>query len=64
MLNPNSSRGLFELGKIYQVRGQAEKAMVSYHKALALLFGEAAETESPSRWQKPRPNVSERVLRQ
>jgi len=64
MLNPNSSRGFFELGKIYQARGQIEKAMVSYHKALALLFGEAAETESAARRQERRPNISKRVVRQ
>ncbi len=64
MLNPNSSRGFFELGKIYQARGQTEKTMVSYHKALALLFGEARKAESPARRQERRPNISERVVRQ
>ena len=63
MLNPNLSRGFFELGKIYQAKGQTEKAMVSYHKALALLFGEAVEMESPVRRQERRSNISERVVR-
>jgi Flp pilus assembly protein TadD len=64
MLNPNLSRGYFELGKIYQASGQTEKAMVSYHRALALLFGEAVETERLARRQEPRPKISERVARQ
>lgn len=64
MLNPNLSRAYFELGKIYQADGQTEKAMVSYHKALVLLFGEAVETESPARQQERRPNISERVVKQ
>ncbi len=46
--NPKSSRGFFELGKIYQARGQFEKAMVSYRKALAKLFGEAEAEETES----------------
>ncbi len=64
MLNPNSIRGFFELGKIYQARGLTEKAMLSYHKALTLHFDEAAETESPARRQERRPNISKRVVRQ
>jgi len=44
-LNPKSSRGFFELGKVYQARGQTEKAMDAYYKALALVFAEQAETD-------------------
>jgi tetratricopeptide (TPR) repeat protein len=64
LLNPNLSRGYFELGKIYQASGQTEKAMASYRKALALLFGEAVETEGLARRRERRPNISERVARQ
>jgi tetratricopeptide (TPR) repeat protein len=39
-LNPKSSRALFELGKVYQFRGQTEKAMQLYYKALAQTFSE------------------------
>ncbi|MHC4293187.1 MAG: hypothetical protein ACYSTX_02745 [Planctomycetota bacterium] len=39
-LNPKSSRGFFELGKVYQGKGQNDKAMQSYHKALTLIFEE------------------------
>jgi tetratricopeptide (TPR) repeat protein len=43
-LNPKSSRAFFELGKVYQARGQAEKAMRVYYKALVLVFDEPIET--------------------
>jgi Tfp pilus assembly protein PilF len=39
-LDPKSSRGFFELGKVYQGKGQNDKAMQSYHKALTLIFEE------------------------
>ena len=42
-LDPTSIRALFELGKIYQTRGQTEKAMQSYYAALALLFKESGK---------------------
>ncbi|MHC4265887.1 MAG: hypothetical protein ACYSUK_08135 [Planctomycetota bacterium] len=42
-LNPKSSRGFFELGKVYQGKGQNDKAMQSYYKALSLIFEEQAE---------------------
>jgi len=42
-LNPRSSRGFFELGKIYQTKGQTEKAMISYRKALMHIFGEESK---------------------
>jgi Flp pilus assembly protein TadD len=39
-LDPKSSRGFFALGKVYQLRGQTDKAIESYHKALAHIFAE------------------------
>jgi len=36
--NPKSGRALFELGQIYQARGEVEKAMLTYYQALTLLF--------------------------
>ncbi len=50
-LNPKSSRAFFELGKVYQARGQTDKAMVSYYKALAQVFGEAHETKTSHKQQ-------------
>lgn len=44
-LSPNSSRALFELGKLYQAKEQTTKAMKAYHRALELIFGDA---NSPS----------------
>jgi len=44
-LNPGFSRAFFELGKIYQARKQTDKAMLSYHRALAIIF---AEQDPPS----------------
>ncbi len=38
--DPLSARAFFELGKIYQVRNQTEKAMRAYHQALAITFDE------------------------
>ena len=37
-LDPKSIRGFFELGKVYEARGDAEKAMQAYHRALLLVF--------------------------
>ena len=37
-LNPNSSRALFELGKICQGRDEFEKAMHYYNRALSVVF--------------------------
>jgi hypothetical protein len=45
-LDPKSSRALFELGKTYQLRGQAEKAVRTYYKALAHIFSEPIEIDS------------------
>jgi tetratricopeptide (TPR) repeat protein len=42
-LDPTSIRALFELGKIYQTRGQTEKAMQSYYTALTLFFKESGK---------------------
>ncbi len=41
-LNPESARSLFELGKVYQIKGETQKAMQVYYKALALIFDESA----------------------
>ena len=38
ILNPKSTRALFELGKIYQAKQQNDKAMETYNKALTLIF--------------------------
>lgn len=43
-LNPKSLRGLFELGKVYQAKGEVEKAMEAYFRALTQFFTEPAET--------------------
>ncbi|MHC4131573.1 MAG: hypothetical protein ACYSSP_06155 [Planctomycetota bacterium] len=40
-LDPRSSRGFFELGKVYQKKSQKDKALQSYHKALTLIFEES-----------------------
>ncbi len=42
-LDPKSSRGFFGLGKVYQFRGQTDKAIESYYKALAHIFAESVE---------------------
>jgi tetratricopeptide (TPR) repeat protein len=39
-LYPKSVRSLFELGKIYQTKGEVEKAMQTYRRALSLVFEE------------------------
>lgn len=39
-LNPKSARALFELGKIYQVRNDHEKAMQAYNQSLSVVFKE------------------------
>jgi len=40
-LNPKSVRAFYELGKIHHGRGQAERAMEAYHRALSVQFEEA-----------------------
>ncbi|MCP4257239.1 MAG: tetratricopeptide repeat protein [Planctomycetes bacterium] len=37
-LNSKSGRAFFELGQIYQAKGEAEKAMLTYYQALTLVF--------------------------
>ncbi len=37
-LNPKSGRAFYELGQIYQARGEVEKAMLTYYRALTLVF--------------------------
>jgi Tfp pilus assembly protein PilF len=59
--DPTSSRGFFELGKVYQTKGQFEKAMVSYRKALVQFFGEVEEKESFDRQQEQKLNTSKSV---
>jgi len=39
-LDPKSVRSLFELGKIYQTKGEVEKAMQAYRRALSVVFEE------------------------
>jgi Tfp pilus assembly protein PilF len=39
-LDPESIRGLFELGKVYQAKKQIEKAAESYRKALTIVLAE------------------------
>jgi Flp pilus assembly protein TadD len=40
-LEPESSRILYELGKVHQAKGDTEKALIYYRKALAEVFGDA-----------------------
>jgi Tfp pilus assembly protein PilF len=42
-LDPQSSRAFFELGKVYQIKQEPQKAMRAYRRALALLFHEPIE---------------------
>ena len=56
--DPKSSRGFFELGKVYQARKQFEKAIVSYRKALTQLFGEVEEKEKFAQQQEQKLNTS------
>ncbi len=39
-IDPKSARGHFELGRVYQAKGDKDKALAAYHKALTLVFGE------------------------
>ncbi len=43
-LDSKSSRGFFELGKVYQAKGEVEKAMEAYYSALLLVFSEKADS--------------------
>jgi tetratricopeptide (TPR) repeat protein len=44
-LDPKSIRGHFELGKVYQARGQNEKAMEVYYRALSQVLDEPTEAD-------------------
>ena len=37
-LNSKSGRAFFELGQVYQAKGEVEKAMLTYYQALTLVF--------------------------
>jgi len=39
-LDPRSSRSFFELGRVYQAKNEAEKAMQAYYTALSFIFHE------------------------
>ncbi len=39
-LHPQSPRGFYELGKVYQAGGHTEKAMHAFREALAIIFAE------------------------
>lgn len=45
-LDSTSIRAWFELGKIYQTRGQTEKAMQSYYTALTFFFNESGKEKN------------------
>jgi tetratricopeptide (TPR) repeat protein len=38
-LDVKSGRGFFELGQVYQAKGEKDKAIAAYYKALILVFG-------------------------
>jgi len=40
-LDPNSIRGHFELGQVYQAKGDKDKALAAYHRALTLVLGDS-----------------------
>jgi len=39
-IDMRSGRGFFELGRVYQARGEKDKAMEAYYHALTLVYGE------------------------
>jgi Flp pilus assembly protein TadD len=43
-LDPESPRILYEAGKVHEARGDAEKALICYHKALAQIFSDGDVT--------------------
>lgn len=47
-LDPSLARTFYELGKVYQEKGDDDKALACYRKALARVFG---ETEKPAAFQ-------------
>ena len=38
-LDAKSPRGFFELGQVYQAKGDKDKAIAAYYRALTLVFG-------------------------
>jgi len=40
-LDPKSTRGCFELGQVYQAKGDKDKALAAYHRALTLVLGDS-----------------------
>jgi tetratricopeptide (TPR) repeat protein len=38
-LDAKSARGFFELGQVYQAKGDKDKAIAAYYRALTLVFG-------------------------
>ncbi len=40
-LDPKSTRGHFELGQVYQAKGDKDKALAAYHRALTLVLGDS-----------------------
>jgi Tfp pilus assembly protein PilF len=43
-IDSKAIRAFFELGKVYQAKGEVEKAMDAYYSALLLVFSEKADT--------------------
>lgn len=48
-LEPGSARALYEIGKVYQAKGDVEKALASYRRALAVVFEEVDAKDSSQR---------------
>jgi hypothetical protein len=46
-LDTKSGRIFFELGQIYQARGEVEKAMLTYYRALTLVFSRESNISDP-----------------
>ena len=40
-LDPKSTRGCFELGQVYRAKGDKDKALAAYHRALTLVLGDS-----------------------
>jgi len=40
-LDPKSTRGYFELGQVYRAKGNKDKALAAYHRALTLVLGDS-----------------------
>ncbi|MHC4517077.1 MAG: tetratricopeptide repeat protein [Planctomycetota bacterium] len=48
-LDPKSPRTLYELGKVFQQKGEMDRAVAYYRRALAQMFDEPANAVAPSR---------------